>query len=413
MQGIRAAGGTPIEVNTISITDGITMGTEGMKGSLVSREVVADSVELVARSHMFDGLVTISGCDKTIPAMTMVLGRVNIPSPDALLRLHHVRPLRGIHRPLRRAQPDHPGRLRGDRRLQRGQDLAGAVQGRRGPRLPGRGRLRRPVHRQHHGHRLRDAGHVAHGLERRPRHRPAKGRGGLRVGQAGHGAAAQGDDARARWSRARASRTRSPASWRPAAPPTRCSTSSPPRKDFGRQAVHRRLRPHLEADAACWPTSSPGATTPRPRCTRRAACRWWASACSRPACCTRASRRSPGARIGDEVKNAAEPAGQKVIRPLTEAIKPTGGIAILRGNIAPGGCVIKLSGQTKYLHRGPARVFERRGGGVHRRSRRARSSPTTSSSSATKGRRAGPACGRCSTCRARCRARGSATRWRS
>ena len=79
MQGVRAAGGTPIEVNTISITDGITMGTEGMKGSLISREVIADSVELVARSHMFDGIVTISGCDKTIPAMTMVLGRMNIP----------------------------------------------------------------------------------------------------------------------------------------------------------------------------------------------------------------------------------------------------------------------------------------------------------------------------------------------
>ena len=79
MQGIRAAGGTPIEVNTISITDGITLGTEGMKGSLISREVVADSVELVARSHMFDGLVTISGCDKTIPAMIMVLGRLDIP----------------------------------------------------------------------------------------------------------------------------------------------------------------------------------------------------------------------------------------------------------------------------------------------------------------------------------------------
>src|SRR4030095_14522180 len=80
MQGIRAAGGAPIDANTSAITDGITMGTEGMKGSLISREVVADSVELVARSHMFDGLVTISGCDKTIPAMTMVLGRVDIPS---------------------------------------------------------------------------------------------------------------------------------------------------------------------------------------------------------------------------------------------------------------------------------------------------------------------------------------------
>jgi len=66
-----------------------------------------------------------------------------------------------------------------------------------------------------------------------------------------------------------------------------------------------------------------------------------------------------GKTIGDEVKNASETAGQKVIRQLTEAIKPTGGIAILRGNLAPGGCVIKLSGQSKYFHRGPARVFER------------------------------------------------------
>jgi dihydroxy-acid dehydratase len=66
-----------------------------------------------------------------------------------------------------------------------------------------------------------------------------------------------------------------------------------------------------------------------------------------------------GRTIGEEVASAVEPAGQTVIKPLKEAIKPTGGIAILRGNLAPGGCVIKLSGQTKYLHRGPARVFER------------------------------------------------------
>jgi dihydroxy-acid dehydratase len=79
MDGIRAAGGTPIEVNTVAINDAITTGTEGMKTSLVSREVIADSVELVARGHMFDGIVTISGCDKTIPAMGMVLGRLDIP----------------------------------------------------------------------------------------------------------------------------------------------------------------------------------------------------------------------------------------------------------------------------------------------------------------------------------------------
>ncbi len=77
--GIRAAGGTPIEYNTIGISDGISMGTEGMKTSLVSREVVADSVELVARGHLFDGLVAISGCDKTIPGTVMALARLNIP----------------------------------------------------------------------------------------------------------------------------------------------------------------------------------------------------------------------------------------------------------------------------------------------------------------------------------------------
>jgi dihydroxy-acid dehydratase len=78
-EGIRAAGGTPIEYNTISVSDGIAMGTEGMKASLVSREVVADSIELVARGHLFDALVAISGCDKTIPGTVMALSRLNIP----------------------------------------------------------------------------------------------------------------------------------------------------------------------------------------------------------------------------------------------------------------------------------------------------------------------------------------------
>src|SRR3989344_2755979 len=79
-QGVREAGGTPIEFNTIAISDGITMGTEGRKTSLVSREVVADSIELVARGHYFDALVAISGCDKTIPGTVMALSRINVPA---------------------------------------------------------------------------------------------------------------------------------------------------------------------------------------------------------------------------------------------------------------------------------------------------------------------------------------------
>src|SRR3954468_15048066 len=78
--GIRAAGATPMELNTIAISDGITMGTSGMKTSLVSREVIADSIELVARGHLFDGVVALSGCDKTIPGTVMALARLDLPS---------------------------------------------------------------------------------------------------------------------------------------------------------------------------------------------------------------------------------------------------------------------------------------------------------------------------------------------
>src|SRR6478736_10239975 len=78
-EGIREAGGTPMELNTNAISDGITMGTSGMKTSLVSREVVADSIELVARGQLFDGVIALSGCDKTIPGTVMALARLDVP----------------------------------------------------------------------------------------------------------------------------------------------------------------------------------------------------------------------------------------------------------------------------------------------------------------------------------------------
>ncbi|MGZ4354037.1 MAG: dihydroxy-acid dehydratase domain-containing protein, partial [Gaiellaceae bacterium] len=78
-RGIRAAGGTPMEFNTISVSDGVSMGTVGMRASLVSREVIADSIELVALGHLFDGLVCLVGCDKTIPAAVMALCRLDLP----------------------------------------------------------------------------------------------------------------------------------------------------------------------------------------------------------------------------------------------------------------------------------------------------------------------------------------------
>src|SRR5437667_5681519 len=78
-EGIRAAGGTPMEFNTIAISDGVTMGTEGMKASLISREVIADSIELMVHGHMFDGIIALVACDKTIPGAAMALLRLNVP----------------------------------------------------------------------------------------------------------------------------------------------------------------------------------------------------------------------------------------------------------------------------------------------------------------------------------------------
>src|ERR671923_2311317 len=78
-EGVRAAGGTPMEFNTIAISDGITMGTSGMKTSLVSREVVADSIELVTLGHFFDGVIALCACDKTIPGTVMALARLDVP----------------------------------------------------------------------------------------------------------------------------------------------------------------------------------------------------------------------------------------------------------------------------------------------------------------------------------------------
>ena len=108
-RGVRDAGGTPMEFNTIAISDGITMGTEGMKASLVSREVIADSIELVGRGYMFDAIVALVACDKTMPGAAMALVRLNVPS--VLL-------YGGVDRagPAQRPRHHDRRRLRGDRR---------------------------------------------------------------------------------------------------------------------------------------------------------------------------------------------------------------------------------------------------------------------------------------------------------
>src|SRR5256885_73421 len=145
--GVRAAGGTPMEFNTIAVSDGVSMGTEGMKASLVSREAIADSIELVARGHLFDGLVMIVGCDKTIPAAVMALVRLNLG----------VGPLQRHHRSRALSRPRHhpAGCLRGGWGGGGRHHDEGGARRDRGGRLSRRGRVWWAVHGQHDGNRHR------------------------------------------------------------------------------------------------------------------------------------------------------------------------------------------------------------------------------------------------------------------
>ena len=147
-KGVAAAGGTPREFTTITVTDGIAMGHEGMKSSLISREIIADSVELTMRGHCYDALVGLAGCDKSLPGMMMAMRAAQRAGGLHVWRLDPARPLQGQGRDDRR-------RVRGGRRAQCRQD------DRRGTARAGMRRLpigrfvRRAVHRQHDGLRLR------------------------------------------------------------------------------------------------------------------------------------------------------------------------------------------------------------------------------------------------------------------
>ena len=357
MQGIRAAGGTPIEVNTIAITDGITMGTEGMKGSLISREVVADSVELVARSHMFDGLVTISGCDKTIPAMAMVLGRVNVPG----LMLYC------------------------------GSIMFGRCAGTSGP-FANRNLTIQDVFEALGAY---NAGKISFEELRDVEDHACPGEG-----------ACGGQFTANTMATAYEMLGISPMGWNgvPAVDPRKeeiafecgklvmdmVNTGITPRSIVTKKSFENSIAGvmatggstnavlHLPATARDFGIKL--SIDDFDRISRKtpvlADLKPWGAytapemfeAGGMPVVGKRlveakllhvGEKTVTGRTIGEEIRSASEPAGQTVIKPLKGALKPTGGIAILRGNLAPDGCVIKLSGQARYNHRGPARVFDR------------------------------------------------------
>ncbi len=356
MQGIRAAGGTPIEVNTISITDGITMGTEGRKGSWISREVVADSVELVARSHMFDGIVTISGCDKTIPAMTMVLGRMNIPG----LMLYGGSIMFG------RFEGSGPFASR-NLTIQDVFEAVGAYNAGKIPleefkavedhACPGAGACGGQFTANTMATAYEMLGMSPMNWSGVPAIDPHKDDVAFECGKLVMQLLNKGVTPRSLITR------KSFENAIMGVIATGGSTNAvlhllATAKDFGIKLVIddfdriSRKTPVL-ADLKPWGNYTAAEMY------EAGGMALVAKRLLEAGLLHANEKTVTGRTIGQEATAASEPAGQQVIKPLKEALKPTGGLAILRGNLAPGGCVIKLSGQSRYTHRGPARVFER------------------------------------------------------
>ncbi len=356
MEGIRAAGGTPLEINTIAINDGITTGTEGMKTSLVSREVIADSVELVARGHMLDGLVTISGCDKTIPAMAMALGRLNLPG----LSLYSGSILSG--------KCTKPSTLFEGRKLtiQEIYEAVGAFNaGRIGAEelrdvedhaCPGAGACGGQFTANTMATASAMLGISPMGFNDIPAVDLAKGDAAFQCGQMAMQLVNAGIPPRAIVTRESFENAIA------GVMATGGSTNAVLHllaiaKEFGVELslndfdrISRRT-PVL-ADMRPW-----GRFT-APEMHEAGGIPLVARRLHEGGLLHGGAMTVTGKAIGDEAMTAAEVPGQEVIRPTDNPIKPQGGLAILSGNVAPGGCVIKLGGQNKLLHRGPARVFE-------------------------------------------------------
>ncbi len=357
MQGIRAAGGTPIEVNTISITDGITMGTEGMKGSLISREVVADSVELVARSHMFDGLVTISGCDKTIPGMVMVLGRLNIPG----LMLYGGSIMFG-----RCAGSSGPFANR-NLTIQDVFEALGAYNAGKisletlkdveDHACPGEGACGGQFTANTMATAYEMLGISPMGCNGIPAVDPRKEEVAFECGKLVMELVQKGVTPRSLITR------RSFENAIAGVMATGGSTNAvlhlpATARDFGIKLsiddfdrISRKTP--VVADLKPWGNYT------APEMHEAGGMAVVGKRLLEAKLLHAAEKTVTGHTIGEEVKRATETQGQRVVKPLSQALKPSGGIAILRGNLAPGGCVIKLSGHTRDSHRGPARVFER------------------------------------------------------
>jgi len=349
MEGIRAAGGTPLEYNTIAISDGITMGTQGMKTSLVSREVVADSIELVARGHLFDAVIALSGCDKTIPGTVMALARLNVPSlmlyggsilPGRFrghdVTIQDVFEAVGAHAAGKMSEEDlseleHaacPGAgACGGQFTANTMATAFEVMG-----ISPMGTAMVPAMDSRKDEVCVEAGKlVMRLLEQELKPSDVITRGSLENAIAA--VAATGGS------------TNGVLHLLAVAYEAGIDLAL---EDFDRISSRTPLLADLK----------PGGRFVAADLYRAGGVGLVAKRLLEAGVLNEDERTVTGRTIGEEAREAEEAPGQEVVRPLDNPLKDTGGLVILRGNLAPDGCVVKVAGYERMTHSGPARVFE-------------------------------------------------------
>jgi dihydroxy-acid dehydratase len=348
-EGIRASGGTPMEFNTVAISDGITMGTQGMKTSLVSREVIADSIELVARGHMFDAVVALSGCDKTIPGCVMALARLDVPS--LMLYGGSIAPgrWRGKDVTIQDVFEGIGAHAAGDLTDDELTDLENHAS-------PGAGACGGQFTANTMAMAFEVLGISPMGSSMVPAEDGKKGKVAEECGRLVLDVLA--------------------ADRRPSQIITKQSLENAiaagAMSGGSTNLVLHLLAVAKEAgvpldiddfDRIAWATPL--------LCDLKPGGRYVATDLYRaggvPVVIQRLQQAGllhgdeltvTGQTIGEVASLAEEAEGQDVVRSVDDPIKPNGGFAILRGNLAPDGCVVKLSGHGRMEHRGPARVFE-------------------------------------------------------
>ncbi|MCH8338512.1 MAG: dihydroxy-acid dehydratase, partial [Chloroflexi bacterium] len=348
-EGIRAAGGTPMEFNTVSISDGITMGAEGMKTSLVSREVIADSIELVARGNMFDALIAISGCDKTIPGTIMALARLDLPG--LMLYGGSIEPGRYEGRDVTiqdvfEAVGAHAAGTISDAELKALEDVA----------CPGAGACGGQFTANTMATVSEFLGISIMGSASVPAAREEKDQAAFAAGEMVMDLLER--DLRPRQIITRDALENAIASV--------AATGGSTNAVLHLIAIANEVEVELEMEdfdriSSKTPLLADLKPSGRYVATDVYEAGGWQLVANRlveAGILHSDAITVTGRTIGEEAREATETAGQEVIRPLSDPISPTGGLVVLRGNLAPEGCIVKIAGHNMTYHRGPARVFD-------------------------------------------------------